>query len=79
MTLTQIFTWIMNIDLVYLSTIGFFVVIGALFLITAVYSLIYDKAFRKKYLGKLSMFFVLFITMFIGLIYFLIKYKFLII
>ena len=72
MTIEQITNWIMSIEIIYLTTIGFFMVIGGLFLITAIYSLIYDKAFRKKYVGKLSLAFIIAVSLLICLIYILI-------
>ena len=72
MTLEQIINWIIGVDIIYLTTIGFFIAVGVLFLITAIYSLIYDKAFRKKYIGKLSLAFIMTVSFLIGLIYMLI-------
>ena len=72
MTIEQITNWIMSIEIIYLTTIGFFMVIGGLFLITAIYSLIYDKAFRKKYVGKLSLASIIAVSLLICLIYILI-------
>ena len=72
MTIEQIINWIIGVDIIYLTTIGFFIAIGGLFLITAIYSLIYDKAFRKKYIGKLSLAFIITLSLLIGLIYMLI-------
>ena len=40
MTLEQIINWIISVDIIYLTTIGFFIAIGVLFLITAIYSII---------------------------------------
>jgi len=79
MTLEQIINWIIGVDIIYLTTIGFFIAIGVLFLITAIYSLIYDKAFRKKYIGKLSLAFIITVSLLIGLIYILIDMELLII
>lgn len=79
MTLEQIINWIISVDIIYLTTIGFFIAIGVLFLITAIYSLIYDKAFRKKYIGKLSLAFIITVSLLIGLIYILIDMDLLII
>ena len=72
MTIEQIINWIVGVDIIYLTTSGFFIAIGVLFLITAIYSLIYDKAFRKKYIGKLSLAFIIIISFLISLIYMLI-------
>ena len=72
MELEQIINWIMGVDIIYLTTFGFFIAIGVLFLITAIYSLIYDKSFRKKYIGKLSLAFIITVSFLIGLIYMLI-------
>lgn len=72
MTLEQIINWIIGVDIIYLTTSGFFIAIGVLFLITAIYSLIYDKAFRKKYIGKLSLAFIIIVSFLISLIYMLI-------
>jgi hypothetical protein len=52
---------------------GFLLVIGFLFLVTAIYSLIYDKAFRKKYLLKLSTVFLILLGSIIGIFYLSIK------
>ena len=79
MTLEQIINWIISVDIIYLTTIGFFIAIGVLFLITAIYSLIYDKAFRKKYIRKLSLAFIITVSLLIGLIYILIDMELLII
>ena len=72
MTIEQIINWIVGVDIIYLTTSGFFIAIGVLFLITAIYSLIYDKAFRKKYIGKLSLAFIITVSFLISLIYMLI-------
>jgi len=74
MKIDQIVNWLMGIDIIILSTIGFFLVIGFLFLVTAVYSLIYDKAFRKKYLLRLSTIFFIFIGGVIGVLYLFVKH-----
>ena len=79
MTLEQIINWIISVDIIYLTTIGFFIAVGVLFLITAIYSLIYDKAFRKKYIRKLSLAFIITVSLLIGLIYILIDMELLII
>ncbi len=79
MELEQIINWIMGVDIIYLTTFGFFIAIGVLFLITAIYSLIYDKSFRKKYIGKLSLAFIITVSLLIGLIYILIDVGLLII
>jgi len=79
MTLEQIINWIIGVDIIYLTTIGFFIAVGVLFLITAIYSLIYDKAFRKKYIRKLSLAFIITVSLLIGLIYILIDMELLII
>jgi hypothetical protein len=52
MTIDQIINWMMGLNILALSVTGFFLVIGFLFLVTAIYSLIYDKAFSKKTLTK---------------------------
>ncbi|MBT4183503.1 MAG: hypothetical protein HOE03_05435 [Nitrosomonadales bacterium] len=78
MTIEQIFTWVIAIDTIVLTAIGFFLAIGFLFLVTAVYSLIYDKAFRKKYLGKLSAAFVILLALIVGTFYVFIKYGYII-
>jgi hypothetical protein len=57
-----------------LSATGFLLVIGFLFLVTAIYSLIYDKAFRKKYLLKLSTIFLILLGSIIGIFYLSIKH-----
>ena len=74
MKIDQIVNWLMGLDIIILTTIGFFLVIGFLFLVTAVYSLIYDKAFRKKYLLKLSTIFFIFIGGVIGVLYLFVKH-----
>ena len=53
---------------------GFFLVIGFLFLVTAIYSLIYDKAFRKKYFLKLGTIFFILLVSAIGIFYLSIKH-----
>ena len=74
MTLEQIIDWIMELNTLILGAAGFFLVIGFLFLVTAIYSLIYDKAFRKKYLLKLGTIFFILLGSVIGIIYLLMKY-----
>ena len=74
MKIDQIVNWLMELDIIILTTIGFFLGIGFLFLVTAVYSLIYDKAFRKKYLLKLSTIFFIFIGGLIGVLYLFVKH-----
>tara|TARA_B100000768_G_C11060322_1_gene282141 strand:+ start:54 stop:293 length:240 start_codon:yes stop_codon:yes gene_type:complete len=74
MKIDQIVNWLMGLDIIILTTIGFFLGIGFLFLVTAVYSLIYDKAFRKKYLLKLSTIFFIFIGGVIGVLYLFVKH-----
>ena len=78
MTIDQIINWMMGLNILALSLTGFFLVIGFLFLVTAIYSLIYDKAFRKKYLLKLSTIFLTLLGIMIGLFYLLIKHEVLI-
>ena len=78
MTIDQIINWIMSLNVLALSVTGFFLVIGFLFLVTAIYSLIYDKAFRKKHLLKLGTIFLTLLGIMIGLFYFSIKHGFLI-
>ena len=73
MTIDQIINWIEGLNVLALSVTGFFLVIGFLFLVTAIYSLIYDKAFRKKYLLKLSIIFLILLGIMIGLFYLSIK------
>jgi len=73
MTIDQIINWMMGLNILALSVTGFFLVIGFLFLVTAIYSLIYDKAFRKKYLLKLSIIFLILLGIMIGLFYLSIK------
>ena len=74
MTFEQIINWIMELNTLILGAAGFFLVIEILFLLTAIYSLIYDKAFRKKYLLKLGTIFFILLGSVIGIIYLLIKY-----
>ena len=78
MTIDQIINWMMDLNILALSVTGFFLVIGFLFLVTAIYSLIYDKAFRKKHLLKLGTIFLTLLGIIIGLFYFSIKQGFLI-
>ena len=66
MTIDQIINWMMGLNILVLSVTGFFLVIGFLFLVTAIYSLIYDKAFRRKYLLKLSTIFLMLLGFIIG-------------
>ena len=73
MTIDQIINWMMGLNILVLSVTGFFLVIGFLFLVTAIYSLIYDKAFRKKYLLKLSIIFLILLGIMIDLFYLSIK------
>jgi len=68
MTIDQIINWMMGLNILVLSVTGFFLVIGFLFLLTAIYSLIYDKAFRRKYLLKLSTIFLMLLGFIIGLL-----------
>ena len=77
MTIDQIINWMMGLNILVLSVTGFFLVIGFLFLLTAIYSLIYDKGFRKKYLFKLCTMFLTLLGIMIGLFYFSIKQGFL--
>lgn len=78
MTIDQIINWMMGLNILALSVTGFFLVIGFLFLVTAIYSLIYDKAFRKKHFLKLGTIFLTLLGIIIGLFYFSIKQGFLI-
>ena len=78
MTIDQIINWMMGLNILALSVTGFFLVIGFLFLVTAIYSLIYDKAFRKKYLLKLSTIFLTLLGIMIGMFYLSIKHEVLI-
>ena len=73
MTLEQIINWIMELNTLILGAAGFFLVIGFLFLVTAIYSLIYDKAFRKKYFLKLGTIFFILLVSAIGIFYLSIK------
>ena len=73
MTIDQIINWMMGLNILVLSVTGFFLVIGFLFLVTAIYSLIYDKAFRKNYLLKLSILFLILLGIMVGLFYLSIK------
>ena len=73
MTIDQLINWMMGLNILVLSVTGFFLVIGFLFLVTAIYSLIYDKAFRKNYLLKLSIIFLILLGIMIGLFYLSIK------
>jgi|TARA_B110000003_G_C16627136_1_gene525273 hypothetical protein len=74
MTIDQIINWMMGLNSLILSATGFLLVIGFLFLVTAIYSLIYDKAFRKKYLLKLSTIFLILLGSIIGIFYLSIKH-----
>ena len=74
MNIEQIVNWLMGLDIIILSTVGFFLAIGFLFLVTAIYSLIYDKAFRKKYLLRLGTISFIFISSVVGVLYLTIKY-----
>ena len=74
MNIEQIVNWLMGLDIIILSTVGFFIAIGFLFLVTAIYSLIYDKAFRKKYLLRLGTISFIFISSVVGVLYLSIKY-----
>ena len=74
MTLEQIINWIMELNTLILGAVGFFLVIGFLFLVTAIYSLIYDKAFRKKYFLKLGTIFFILLVSAIGIFYLSIKH-----
>ena len=78
MTIDQIINWMMGLNILALSVTGFFLVIGFLFLVTAIYSLIYDKAFRKKYLLKLSTIFLTLLGIMIGMFYLSVKHEVLI-
>ena len=75
MTIDQIINWMMGINILALSVTGFFLVIGFLFLVTAIYSLIYDKAFRKKYLLRLGTIFFILLVSAIGIFYLSIKHE----
>jgi hypothetical protein len=74
MTIDQIINWMMGLNILALSVTGFFLVIGFLFLITAIYSLIYDKAFRKKYFLRLGTIFFILLVSAIGIFYLSIKH-----
>ena len=74
MNIEQIVNWLIGLDIIILSTVGFFLAIGFLFLVTAIYSLIYDKAFRKKYLLRLGTISFIFISSVVGVLYLSIKY-----
>jgi hypothetical protein len=74
MTIDQIINWMMGLNILALSVTGFFLVIGFLFLVTAIYSLIYDKAFRKKYLLRLGTIFFILLVGAIGIFYLSIKH-----
>ena len=74
MTLEQIINWIMELNTLILGAAGFFLVIGFLFIVTAIYSLIYDKAFRKKYFLKLGTIFFILLVSAIGIFYLSIKH-----
>ena len=78
MTIDQIINWMMGLNILALSVTAFFLVIGFLFLVTAIYSLIYDKAFRKKYLLKLSTIFLTLLGIMIGMFYLSVKHEVLI-
>ncbi len=73
MIIDQIINWMMGLNILVLSVTGFFLVIGFLFLVTAIYSLIYDKAFRKNYLLKLSTLILILLGIMVGLFYLSIK------
>ena len=75
MTIDQIINWMMGLNILALSVTGFFLVIGFLFLVTAIYSLIYDKAFRKKYFLRLGTIFFILIVSAIGIFYLSIKHE----
>ena len=75
MTIDQIINWMMGLNILALSVTGFFLVIGFLFLVTAIYSLIYDKAFRKKYFLKLGTIFFILLVSAIGIFYLSIKHE----
>jgi len=74
MTIDQIINWMMGLNVLALSVTGFFLAIGFLFLVTAIYSLIYDKAFRKKYFLKLGTIFFILLVSAIGIFYLSIKH-----
>jgi len=75
MTIDQIINWMMGLNILVLSVTGFFLVIGFLFLVTAIYSLIYDKAFRKKYFLRLGTIFFILLVSAIGIFYLSIKHE----
>ena len=74
MTIDQIINWMMGLNILALSVTGFFLAIGFLFLVTAIYSLIYDKAFRKKYFLRLGTIFFILLVSAIGIFYLSIKH-----
>ena len=74
MTINQIINWVIGLDTTILAIIGFFLVIGFLFLVTAIYSLVYDKSFRKKYILKLSTIFFILLSAVISIFYLAVKY-----
>ena len=74
MTIDQIINWIMGLNTLIIGAAGFFLVIGILFLVTAIYSLIYDKAFRKEYLLKLGTIFFILLVIAFGIFYLLVKH-----
>ena len=78
MTIDQIIDWMMGLNILALSVTGFFLVIGFLFLVTAIYSLIFDKAFRKKYFLRLGTIFFILLVSAIGIFYLSIKHEVLI-
>ena len=75
MTIDQIINWMMGLNVLALSVTGFFLAIGFLFLVTAIYSLIYDKAFRKKYFLRLGTIFFILLVSAIGIFYLSIKHE----
>ena len=75
MTIDQIINWMMGLNILVLSVTGFFLFIGFLFLVTAIYSLIYDKAFRKKYFLRLGTIFFILLVSAIGIFYLSIKHE----
>jgi zinc transporter ZupT len=74
MTIDQIINWIMGLNTLIIGAAGFFLVIGILLLVTAIYSLIYDKAFRKKYILKLGTIFFILLGVAFGIFYLLVKH-----
>tara|TARA_Y100000389_G_C17127203_1_gene348405 strand:- start:360 stop:599 length:240 start_codon:yes stop_codon:yes gene_type:complete len=74
MTIDQIINGMMGLNSLILSATGFLLVIGFLFLVTAIYSLIYDKAFRKRYLLKLGTIFLILLGSIFGIFYLSIKH-----